>query len=391
MFEVLLSALVISLLTTIILYTFFRREVVWFEIVGLIALSLLSSSVYRWAVTSNMTKDYEYWGTRFERVEYYEEWDEWIEQTCSETCCCDAEGNNCQTTYYDCSYREYHPERFVKVDHLGNRFDISKQEYLRLKEKMANSSFRDLNRDYYRIDGDMYYTTWNRELKDYECITTQHTYENKTQAVPNVFNYQEVDSFDIATYNLFEYPTFTGRSMYFQKNILGYNDPKAEHMMQILNGELGHTKQVKTFILVFKDKPLQAASLQESYWNGGNKNEVVITINIDSTGKPTWCVPFSWSEKENFKIAIRDFVLEQDKLDLNAVAGFAFQEIKQKFVRKEFSDFDYLEVELSTSQMIWNIVISIIINVFTAFFIVANNIKDIVSDTRIRYRKFRTF
>tara|TARA_R110000772_G_scaffold95789_3_gene194166 strand:- start:13086 stop:14270 length:1185 start_codon:yes stop_codon:yes gene_type:complete len=376
MFEALIGSFFITLLSSIVLFLFFKHKVLWWEILILLGVSLLIGASFKWIATSGMTKDVEYWNTTFERVEYYEDWDEWIEQTCSSTCCCDEDGMNCTTTYYDCSYRRYHSERYMKVDHLGRSYSISKQEYLRLKEKMGNSSFQDLNRDYYRHDGDMYYTRYNGLEKDFETIVTSHTYENKPQVIPNVFKYIEVDSFDLATYKLFEYPEPSGRSRYYQKNILGYNDPIAEHQLQILNGRLGHTKEVKVFVVVFKNQPMQAGNLQENYWKGGNKNEVVIVINIDDNGKPTWCLPFSWSEKELFKINIRNYVMDQKKLDLTSVVNYSYGEIKSGYERKKFSDFDYLEVKLTTKQMIWLIVTSVIVNILLSVFIVMNNWED---------------
>ena len=376
MFEALIGSFFVTLVSTLILMLFFKSKVLWWEILMLFAISLLIGAIFKWIATSGMTKDVEYWNTIFQRVEYYEDWDEWIEQTCSEECCCDEDGLNCVTTYYDCSYRKYHPEYYRKVDHLGNSYSISESEYLRLKKKMGNSQFQDMNRDYYREDGDMYYTNYNGKLKDFECIVTSHTYENKPQAVPNIFKYTEVDSFDMATYKPFDYPKPTGKSRYYQKNLLGYDDPVAEHKLQILNGKLGHKKQVKVFILVYKNQPLHTANIQENYWKGGNKNEVIIPIGIDDNEKPTWCMPFSWSEKEEFKINIRNFVVSQDKLDLSSIVDYSYNQIEKGFVRRKFSEFEYLQVDLSTSQLMWLIFTSVIVNILVSIFIVHNQYED---------------
>jgi len=386
MFEVLIGAIIITAVTTAILFLFFKSEVVWWEIGLLLAISLIVGASFKWIATANMTKDYEYWGARLDRVEYYEDWDEWIEQTCSETCCCDSEGSNCSTTYYDCSYRLYHSAYWRKVDHLGNSHSITEQEYERLNNKMCNTNFKDMHRDYYHDDGDMHFTRWNKKTEDYECIATKHTYENKTQAVKNVFNFEKVDTIDIKQYQLFSYPEPSGQSRYYQKNILGYDDPLAEHQLQILNGELGSVKQLKTFILVFNNQPsVQTSLLQEALWKGGNKNEVVITMNIDDTGKPTWCKVFSWSEQENFKVHIRDFVMKQEKLNLVEVVKFSFTELKSNFIRKEFSDFDYLEVKLKPNQLMCSIIVSIIANILFSIFIVINEWNDGWKNYRKKY------
>tara|TARA_R110000772_G_scaffold20466_2_gene56693 strand:- start:17570 stop:18778 length:1209 start_codon:yes stop_codon:yes gene_type:complete len=380
MFEALIGSFFITLISSIILFLFFRHKVLWWEILILLGVSLIIGASFKGIATSGMTKDVEYWNTIFERVEYYEAWDEEVSCSHSYDCYCgtDEDGYECccSTCYQHIYDVDDHSERFYKVDNHGNSYEISESEYLRLKEKMGNSTFKDLGRDYHSYDGDMYYTSYNGLEKDFETIVTEHRYENKPQVITNVFQYIEVDSFDLATYKLFEYPEPSGRSRYYQKNILGYEDSRAEHRLQILNGRLGHSKEVKVFVVVFRNQPMQAGNLQENYWKGGNKNEVVITINIDDNGKPTWCMPFSWSEKELFKINIRNFVMEQEKLDLTSVVNYSYKEIESNYERKKFSDFDYLEVKLTTNQMIWLVITSIIVNILLSIFIVMNDWED---------------
>ena len=375
----LISAFMITALCIVMLFLFFKSKVIWWEVLILIAISLLVAATFKWIISSGNSDDTEYWSTRFERVEKHEAWDEEVSCSHSYDCYCstDEDGYESCSTCYEHSYDvDDHPPGYYKVDNMGNKYSISESEYIRLKNKMGNSTFKDLHRDYHSYDGDMYYTTWNKKMKDYECITSTHTYTNKTQAVPNTFNFPEVDSFDLATYELYEYPTASGRSRYYQKNILGHNDRFAEHQLQIVNGEIGHKKQVKIFILIFHNKSMEAKNLQEAYWKGGNKNEVVIPINIDDTGKPTWCLPFSWSEKEGFKVDIRDFVLSQEKLNLSKIIKFSEKSIIENYERKEFADFEYLEVPLTSTQMIWGIVLSIVINLGVSIFIIGNSVED---------------
>lgn len=368
MFEALLGSLFVTILSSIVLFIFFRHKVLWWEIIILLFISLLVGASFKWIATSHLSKDIEYWNTKFSRIEYYEKWDEWIQDTCSETTCDDD--NNCTTTTYDCSYKRTHYPRYTKIDHLGREYSSNKEEYLRLKSKMDNSHFVDMNRDYYRTDGNMYYTTYSGRIEDFECIVSKSRYINKPQTVPNIFQYIKVDDYDIKEYGLFDYPNINSRN--YQRHLLGYNDPSAEHKLQILNGELGHIKEVKVFIIVFKNQPMTAGNLQESYWRGGNKNEVIITINIDDNNKPTWCLPFSWSDRELFKLNIRNYVMDQNELNLSDIVDFSHREIESGYERKKFRDFDYLELELTTTQLIWLIIISIIVNVLVSLFIVVN-------------------
>ena len=378
MFEVILISIGIVILSSIILLTIFNHKTHLIELLILLVVSVLFSIIFRYFSIDGLTKDSEYWSTRFEKIEYYEPWDEYIHETCTENYVCgtDSKGN---TTYctrtYDCSYVERHPSRYVKEDHLGNTYSASESEYLRLKNKMGNSSFVDLRRNYHSYDGDMYYTTYNNKLEDYECITSTHNYENKTQAVSNVFQYEDIDSLDIATFKLYDYPRVDGEK-YYQPSLIGYDDPISEHTLQVINGELGNTKQVKVFVLVFRDMPITSANKQQSYWKGGNKNEVVVVINLDNNDKPTWCVPFSWSDKEEFKINIRNYVMSQDTINMRETVSYIGDQVDSRYVRKEFADFDYLEVGMTSKQTTWLLISNVILNIIASIIIVHNNLDD---------------
>lgn len=370
MFEVILSSIIIVSITTFILLYLFHRRVIWWEIVGLLVISIIVSLLFRWVLVSDLTKDYEYWGTRFEKVEYYEEWDEYINKTCTETYSCGtADKPQTCTRTYDCSYIQNHPERWIKIDNIGYTYNTTKEDYDRLLLKMNNSTFHNMKRNYHNIDGNMYYTVWDRDTSNYECITSMHRYINKTQVVKNIYNYPKVETIDINDYQLFSYPPI---ETHYQRKLLGYNDSLAEHKLQILNGELGHKKQVKVFILIYKNQSIEAGYHQRDLWAGGNKNEFIITINIDNNNKPTWVFPFSWSEKETPKIKIRDYILSQDTLAIIPIIDYTYKQIDKYYERKSFSDFDYLQVELNIFQLFWIILLTTIINIILSIYIILN-------------------
>ena len=72
------------------------------------------------------TTDTEYYGGYIVKVRHYDEWDEWIERTCTRQVPIgkDKDGNTIyKEEEYDCSYRQYHPEYWVYVTNLSN-FEI---------------------------------------------------------------------------------------------------------------------------------------------------------------------------------------------------------------------------------------------------------------------------
>jgi len=136
---------------------------------------------------------------------------------------------------------------------------------------------------------------------------------------------------------------------------------EGESLLSYYNAILGSKKQLKMWIIIFKNKPIEAGFDQESYWGGGNKNEFNIIINIDNNYKPTWCHVFSWCDQERLKIDIREYVISQEKVDLVNTVEYMQNELKQKFIRKQFADFKYISVETPLKTIIITIILLIVL------------------------------
>lgn len=130
------------------------------------------------------------------------------------------------------------------------------------------------------------------------------------------------------------------------------------------------------WVLVFKNKSRDAGLLQEAYWKGGNKNEFVVTIGIDSLSrKVEWAHVFSWTENQRLKLDVRNFAEEQKKLDLPALAVFLETSLEQSFVRKRFRDFDYLAVENPLFAVLLTFAVTILTNMALSWWAITNKIE----------------
>lgn len=380
-------ACIIPVFTAFVLWYFFRHKTVWWEFLIPFAASIIIGLAFKFGGEYAQTRDTEYWSGTIVKAEYYEDWNEYIHQTC--TCCCDKDGNNCST--YDCSYVDYHPAYWEITDNNGITTTVSKEVYKKLRKKFGNSKKVDLRRDYHTNDGDKYVTYWPKTDKTLECMVTEHTYENRIQASTDIHNYQDVSEDDIKLYKLYDYPKI--HSYYKQDNILGKIDgwSKYNRKLEILNAKLGKKKQVKVFVLLFDSPDRQAGIMQEAYWKGGNKNEVVVCIGLDENGSVDWCHPFSWTEEEIVLVDIRTEIEETEgKLDMGRTIDFIYNEVDQKFVRKEFADFNYITVPPTSAQIIWTIVLTLLINVGISFWLIRNEFdEDNPRGNKSRYRSFR--
>lgn len=325
--------------------------------------------------TNSKTSDTEYWGDLITEVRYYEEWDEWIEETCYKTVSDGKDANGNEKTHqepYDCSYRKYHSPEYIAYTSKCGSYYIEKEEYLRLKAKWNNSTFEDMNRDYYHIDGDMYFTKYDGSLKNYEQYAVKKTYENRINNSNSVYKFSKVDTSEVRNYKLFEYPDVYG--YYKQKSVLGLKNDSLDFYFNYLNSYYGPKKQVKVFLLFFNSKSNINAIKQEQYWKGGNKNEIVICLGKDSRDSINWCYVFSWSKSELFKKHIYNNIMFENNTvaKLKGLYNYLYEKIPTDFQRREFKEFSYIKINLPI--WIFFLVVSIFfVTLLTTYFLINQN------------------
>lgn len=362
------GALLIPIIFGLVSIFIFKKKITWWEPILTLGVCLILIVISKISIEKMLISDTEYWGSLTKEVRYEEDWDEYIHQTCTRTVSC---GKDCTTTeIYDCSYVDYHPPKWYIITKDDGIITISKNEYLRIKNKFNNEQFKDLRRSYHSNDGDMYYSLWGGEIHTSEPVTTAHRYDNKTQVASSVFNYEELNKEEIEQYQLYDYSKITEN--HTQIPILGIDDSISNHLLDYYNGLLGRDKQLRIWILIFNDQPIEAGMKQEIYWKGGNKNEFVITLGLDGD-KIKWSHVFSWSEVETSKIKVRNFIMDQERLDLSNTINYVKDELQTNFVRKEFKDFDYLKIDPPFWSIILVYGVTIILSLIITIWSIKNN------------------
>ena len=381
------GAAAISVIVIVILLMFFPKKVLWWELLLPLIASLLFITIAKALVEKVQTADTEYWGGVAQVAEYYEAWDE--EVPCVHTKYCEEEetvsdgkgGTTTQNVEVPCgTMHAYdvvdHPPVWQIVDDNGITVGIDSAKFEELATRWGNRQFVELNRSYHSIDGDKYVATWDKRDESLEPVVTVHTYENRVQASTSVFNFQDVSDRDKAAFALFDYPGVNG---YSQTSILGRGDATqadAERSLSIANAKLGHSKQAKVFILVFRGQPMEAGIAQENLWKRGNKNEMVITIGTDASGVVQWCYPFSWTEVEELKIELRDQISGMGQLNLSRVVDITVPLMWKQWERKHFRDFSYLTVEPPGWAVVMVYILTAVLNLGLGWWIVENRHKE---------------
>lgn len=391
-------ALFIPILATLLMWQFWRHKVVWWEFIIPFATSLILVGICKFAFSHSQTRDVEYWGGWVTKAEYYEDWNEYIHRTCYRQSC-SGTGNNrtCTSIPYDCSYVDYHPEYWRATDSNGQGHRLTKGFWNSLcGQFQVKPVFVDLRRNYHTNDGDKYVCKFKGEYELLEPVTTIHSYENRVQAAKSVYNFEEIDEEQIAQYGLHPYPETRKRLTYtpviLSKKLIP-GQQTWEGRFQKLNALYGARYEVRVWVLLFHNQPLEASLKQEALWKGGNKNEIVITIGLDNDSKVQWARVFSWTEKEAVKVALRNNLIERAKkgepLNLEALHFDTINVIESYWERKKFEDFSYLTVEPPMWSVILTFFLVLGVNIGTSAFVILNPIDEASEARRKRWKRRR--
>jgi hypothetical protein len=375
-------ALLVPIVIAIILFVFFKQKTQWWEVAIPVVASFLMILIAKAICVGSLTSDTEWFGGYVNEVQYYEFWDEEVSCRHDIPCshpdyCKDSNGKE-----YQCGYKHFndgyrhaydvddHPEHWEAVTTLGD-YGISKERYDQLVKKFGTGkTFVDMKRDYHETDGDMYSTIWGGTDETLEPVAKEHSYENRPAASRNVLHFQELDSSEIKQFKPFDYPQIYNQ--FHQDILLGVTDPNAHQKLQAITSRLGKNKQIRIFLLVFKNQSREAGFVQERYWQGGNKNELVICIGIDNAHQVKWGHVFSWSEETGVMIKIKNQIEEQSKLDVLGLLNFVEKEVNFEWKRRQFKEFDYINIEPSANQTIIIWVLTVLLSGGLAFWVIVN-------------------
>lgn len=320
------------------------------------------------------TTDTEVWSGSVIDWEHEEEWEEWIPP--DEQCSTDSNGKKTCITipgYYKHHYAE-------------NRIKTSDNGWMNVSKAPDGKKFDD---------------NWpndDKVLKEYwpegTPTASKHSYVNKVNASYSIYRHEEIDLKEYP--NLPNYPDKVS-GLFDIDRIVGSvpNKKEANKVLAAQNTRLNKFipdpekpgknrswKQVNIiFVNVGADKSEDYGFALQDYWEGGNKNDFVISFSMNDDGTLNWVYPFSWSEVEILKIEVRDYMLDLEKIeDFVPVVNDVAKLVEDKFERKQFADFDYLQIDPST----W---VYVVIWILCALAI-ALNVVFIVNDNSSSYRRY---
>lgn len=358
---------IIPFITAMFLLIVFNKKMVWWEYAALILPSLLFVLLTRVIMVSTNSNDTEYLGGYVNRITYYEPWDEMVEVRHTRT---NSDG---ETEVYYTWEREYHSETYTYIDNESKwEHHLSKKEYEIIKKRMGNKTvFRDMHRNYHRIDGDAYDIFWDGKVETLYDITTPHSYTNKIKASQShtIFKMGDISPEEAKEMGLYEYPEIYSMN---QNPIIGRDvSDKDKQRIKYINATYGEKYQFRTYVLIYENKDITISEIQKAYWQNGNKNEFVLCLGVQRDSV-VWANAFSWCDEPRLEVKARDYFIQNPKLDINQYGEWLQTQIPTQWDRKEFEDFAYIRVGLSQGQYIALIIIMIVLNIGISIFLVKN-------------------
>lgn len=321
------------------------------------------------------TSDTEYLHYYITDIKHDEAWNERVQVTKTRTVT-DSKGRSHTQTYTVWETR-HHPDIYEASLNNNKNINISGKKYNDIKNQWkVKEVFKDMHRHYYTKDGDRYTCSWNNNVNTMYFYTKEHTYTNKLKNSQSQFNYRNIDKEEANILGLYEYPEISDNNI--QNPIIGYNKfitDKDIKSLQYLNAKYGYDKELSVFLCIYPHSNATVAEDQCAYWQGGNKNELIICVGIDSiSNKVKWSHCFSWQDDITIDVSIRNYINHMDTLNISGISSYIESNL-DKWQRKEFEDFDYIDISLTGEQemIIWIVMLLLSILCFSIIWINKTN------------------
>jgi hypothetical protein len=365
-------AMVWPVLSMIVLYRYFSSKTVWWELILPLGCALISIFLCKVIIEKINISDREYLDSVVSKTENHDPWVEMVPCVHYQTVTVGKTTYTRQMHPFDLCY---HPRRCYLVCKHGSH-EVSLDYYTNLMKKVwKNEKTHTPIRPSAMKNGDIHTSKWDEQFNHMETMTFTRNYDNKVQSSKSIFNFHELAPEDKKQYHLFDYPSIG--HMHRGQSILGYQALDEDRvLLNRYNSMLGDIRSLRIWFVAFYNQPLVAGHAQESLWKGGNRNDIVITVGLNSDNKVQWVYPFSWAENETPKFAIRDYIAMQKTFDLSSAIKFSYEQVKDDVYVRDFTEFDYLETAISGWQIILIHILTIGVCIGIGYWVVNNDINE---------------
>lgn len=363
-------AYVIPIIACLLLHFEFEYDGSWTTYLWTIIFGEGTVGLLHWFFYHQHTSCTEYLGSMVRDINHEESWTELVEINETKT---DGKGKTYTVTRIE---ERYHKDKYYLNTTRGSRIDINYIFYSHIKTLWGLPG-HSLTWESKKIKGgirfgtmyqiDDFNTVERDNPKNWVPITEKHSYTNKIRASNSIFNFEKIDKTEASEIGLINYPSIY---LYDAPCVLS-NDipvhPYVDDLFRKFNARYAPEYQMRLYILLFDaDKGISVSEQQRIYWQGGNKNEFVVCIGLNSKEEVKWVRACSWADEQTKEVETAQWLMKHSKIEWDTFHDW----LKWHLIdwnRKEFKDFDYINVTLPLWQNIAIIILSVIENAFALY------------------------
>jgi hypothetical protein len=234
------------------------------------------------------------------------------------------------------------------------------------------------------------------QARDGDPVAKAEKYQNYIKAAPDslfnsLANRQLMEQF---AGKLPSYPSSV-RDVHYVDRVLavGFALPEQalwNHELALALRTLGPAKEVNTVLVFTKEADPQFAAALDAAWLGGKKNDVVVVLGAPDFPAIAWARVLSWTDREVFKVQLRDALLDLKTIERRAVLDTVTSHIARGFQRRPMQDFAYLKDQIEPPA--WVLVVLFALSALTSIGLsvyLANN--ELVGEGRFLSRSRRRY
>ena len=331
----------------------FNRQISWKEAAAGVAAALITASIFH-AVEAGgvfIPSDTETWSGRVVYAQHQPRWCEYYEKAIyrTERYQCGTDGKGHAIYSYRQVFDHWEPRRRWHNDYwwteteLGT-FDIDVIRYTDIIKELGGTTqvegIRRTGEHASRmIEGSPYdERSLNKNGYIYPVTTTKKFENRLLKCKDSLYSFEPVSEEEAK--RLFDWPANINR--FESSRLLGSAKQLwPQRDWDQMNAVLGPEKFVNLIAIGFPSgTSLETGMLQERYWHGGKKNDLVLAFGGDPH-KPEWVYVFGWTEHQTVKR-----LLENRLRDNEASIAEITRLVRAEYKLLEFEEkFEHIEVE----------------------------------------------
>lgn len=317
----------------------------------------------------------EYLGAIVTGIYHEDGWTQLVERSETKT---DSKGNRHTERWIE---EVWHSEKYYFLTSLGSRFDCGSGFYRFVEQIWKLPPVRVSWRGKH-IKGGIRYGTENefcqldplqQDSPDYWVpVTESNHYTNKIRCSNSIFKFEKIDRQQSRELGLYDYPLisdFDAPCIMSHHCGFGVVGDDVGELFRKFNARIASQWQMRLYILLFPaEKGIAISEKQRAYWQGGNKNEFVVCVGIDTAGKVEWARTFSWADEQEIEMETSQWLMSHPNIDWRRFYNWLEWHLRH-WRRKEFKDFGYINVTLPLWQTLSIFLLSVLENALVLYLI----------------------